>query len=207
MKLYGSETSPYVRKVRVLVEEKSIPCEFVVEDPWQTSPRLLAINPIGKVPVLELDDGTTLFDSLLVMEFLDRINNPAGDMLPAAGEVRWQVLRWHALAHGIIDACVVQVLESRRPEDKRMADRAARELARIGRILDGAAAEVPGPGALVGGRLTLADLMFGVALQYIDFRIPHDWRSTRPRLAAWLADVAVRPAFTRTLPPGFTRTT
>ncbi len=204
MKLYGSETSPYVRKVRVLVQEKAIPCDFVVEDPWQTSPRLLGMNPIGKVPVLELDNGSTLYDSFLVMEYLDRLGDPSGAMLPADGPPRWQVLRWHALAHAVIDACVVQVLESRRPEDKRMPERAAREQERIVRILDAASADVSGPGPLVGGRLGLADLMLGVALQYVDFRVPHDWRSPRPGLAAWLDDIARRPAFTNTLPPGFT---
>lgn len=199
MKLYGSQTSPYVRKVRVVAAERAIPVDFTVEDPWQDGARLHAMNPIGKVPVLELDDGQVLFDSLLLIEYLDA-KAPGPRLLPAEGDARWTALRGHALAHAIIDAAVTRLLETRRPESFQMPDRMAREETRLGRILDRAEIEL-GDGD--PNRPSLVELMLGVALQYLDFRHPHGWRTQRPRLAALTARLATRPSFRDTQPPGF----
>jgi glutathione S-transferase len=205
MQLIGSATSPYVRKVRVYLEETGARCEFDA-DAWQPDARLLAMAPLGKVPVLVRDDGSALFDSLLVLEYLDHTLPEARRLIPAAGEPRWDVLRWHSLAHGLIDATVMRLLDIRRPEALRSREVQAREEVRIARSLDSIEENVAGQEWLCLDRLTLADVVLGVALQYIDFRYPHDWRSTRPTLANWAARMTSRPSFVKTLPPGFTPT-
>jgi glutathione S-transferase len=205
MQLIGSPTSPYVRKVRVYIKETGTRCDFVPVDAWQPDAALLAMAPLGKVPVLVRDDGSALFDSLLVLEYLDHARPEAQRLLPTAGEGRWEVLRWHALAHGLIDATVFRLLDLRRPEPLRSAQVRAREEVRIARTLDSLEKSIAERQWACLDRLTLADVVLGVALQYIDFRYPHDWRGKRPALAGWLARVGSRSSFTDTLPPGFTQ--
>src|SRR4030067_1109445 len=112
MKLYGSLTSPYVRKVRILVREKNLACEFVVADAWAADSPIPALNPLGKVPVLALDNNDVLFDSPVIVEYLDSLKAPA--LLAVSGAARWEMLRWQALADGMLDASVSRLLESRR---------------------------------------------------------------------------------------------
>lgn len=198
MKLYGSLTSPYVRKVRVVLAEKRFACDFVVENPWDAGSRIPSINPLGKVPALERDDGKVLYDSALIVEYLDSLASPS--LIPAKGEPRWDVLRWHTLAAGVVDAVVSRLLETRRPQPEQSAKHIARQESAIARALDAAEQDVRSP-HLVGDRLTLADIALGVMLEYIDFRYAHDWRSGHPRLAQWLAPMSARPSFQATLPP------
>ncbi|UCH52326.1 MAG: glutathione S-transferase N-terminal domain-containing protein, partial [Pseudomonadota bacterium] len=113
MRLYGTPTSPYVRKIRVLLAEKSIPCEFLAIDLAAADSPAKRLNPLAKVPVLERDDGEVLFDSSVIAEYLDALKPPP--LIPSAGKARWQVLQWHALAQGMLDATVSQFLERRRP--------------------------------------------------------------------------------------------
>ena len=204
MQLIGSPTSPYVRKARVYVEETGARCEFAPVDAWHPDARLLGMAPLGKVPVLVRDDGSPLFDSLLVIEYLDHTLPEARRLIPAAGEPRWDVLRWQSLAHGLIDATVFRLLDVRRPEALRSREVQTREEVRIARSLDAIENDVAAREWLCLDRLTLADVVLGVALQYIDFRYPHDWRGTRPALAKWAGRMTSRPSFTKTLPPGFT---
>ena len=204
MKLIGSPTSPYVRKVRVYLLETGMACDFQSVDAWQPDARLLSAAPLGKVPVLLRDDGPALFESNLALEYLDRLQPPAQRLLPVEGEARWDVLRWQTLAHGLIDSVVVRVLESRRDEAQRSTIILTGEEGRIARVLDALEARIAGRQWLVSDRLSTADLVLGVALQYIDFRDPHDWRGTRPELVAWCQRVTARPSFQETLPPGFT---
>ena len=131
MKLYGSLTSPYVRKARVLIREKNLPCEFVVADAWAADSPIPPLNPLGKVPVLVLDNGEVLFDSPVIVEYLDALIPPA--LLAAAGEARWQMLRWEALADGILDAVVARLLESRRPAAQQSAQNIQRQEEKIAR--------------------------------------------------------------------------
>lgn len=198
MKLYGSLTSPYVRKVRVVLAEKRIGHDFVVENPWDAGSGVPALNPLGKVPVLERDDGKLLYDSALIVDYLDSLSAPA--LIPAAGEPRWEVLRWHTLAAGVVDAVVSRLLETRRPPAEQSAKHVARQESAIARALEAAEKDLRAP-HLVGARLTLADIALGVMLEYIDFRYAHDWRSAHPRLAQWLAPMRARPSFQATLPP------
>lgn len=199
MKLYGSLTSPYVRKVRVLLREKNIPCELVVADAWAADSPVAVHNPLGKVPVLVRDDGSALFDSPVIVEYLDTAYPPA--WLPPAGEARWEMLRFQALADGMLDAVVTRLLETRRPPERQSPENVARQEEKIARSLDFAERSLAGGPHLLLGRFTLADLALGVALDYTDFRYPHDWRSRRPRLARWFEAVGARPAFVVTRPP------
>lgn len=203
MKLYGSPASPYARKARVLIKEKKLPCEFVVEDPWPADSRIPDMNPLGKVPVLEIAPGSYLFESALVVHYLDHVDGKSIEPKDAAGY--WQSQWWQALGNGIIDAVVARLLETRRPQDKQMPEKMAREEARIRRALDVGEKAFRGGRFLVGNRFTLADLVLGVALQYTDFRYPHDWRSQAPRLARWHAGITARRSFEQTLPPGFVK--
>jgi glutathione S-transferase len=205
MKLIGSTTSPYVRKVRVYLEETNLPHTFVPVDAWQLSQALLALAPLGKVPVLERDDGSVLFDSALIIESLESLLPPQRRLLQAEGEGRWATLRWHALAHGIIDATVARVLELRRPEALRIMERLVHEEVRIALAIAFSEAALDGFTYLVADSLSLADLMLGATMQYIDVRCPHDWRSGASRLAAWCHIMHDRPSFVSTQPPGFVR--
>lgn len=199
MRLYGSLTSPYVRKVRVVLLAKDIPCELVVCDPHDQHGIVPRYNPLGKVPVLELDDGTTLFDSPVIVEYLDSLKGPA--LIPASGELRWRVLRWQALADGILDAVVSRLLESRRPAERHSPEAMALQERKVAQALAFAEKTHKGKTSLVNERLTLADLAFAVALGYTDFRYAHDWRKSHPQLAAWFAEISKRAWFVETRPP------
>ncbi len=199
MKLYGSLTSPYVRKCRVLLKEKTLACEFVQADAGGPGSPVPALNPLGKVPVLERDDGSALFDSPVILEYLDSLKPPA--LLAPSGEERWLMLRWQALADGILDATVTRLLEKRRPAEQQSAEGIKRQEEKIARAL--AFAEQHAGGAyLMQDRFTAVDVCLGVALEYVDFRYAHDWRAQHPKLARWLAGISVRASFTETVPPG-----
>lgn len=202
MKLFGSPTSPYVRKARVLIEEKNLPVEFVVEDPWIDGSPIIEKNPLSKIPVLEIAPNDFIFESVLVVHFLDHVDGRSFTPRDPVGY--WEAQRWQSLGNGIIDAAIARVLETRRPDEKQMPEKLAREEARIQRAIALAEANFKGGEFLVGNRYSLADLIVGVALQYVDFRYPHDWRAASSKLAAWHAVIAARPAFVKTLPPGFT---
>lgn len=204
MKLYGSPTSPYVRKARVLIHEKNMPVEFVVEDPWVEGSPIIARNPLSKVPVLEIGPDSYMFESTLVTHYLDHSDGKSLTPRDPAGY--WQAQWWQALGQGILDAGIARILEIRRPEDKQMPEKIAREEQRIARAIDLAEKTIKeGSEFLLGNRFGLADIALGVAMQYTDFRFPHDWRSRAPKLAKWLEGVAARPSFTETLPPGFVK--
>ena len=200
MKLYGSLTSPYVRKARILLKEKDIACEFIVDSPWEADSKIPQLNPLGKVPVLMLDNGQPLFDSSLILEYLDSLGGEP--LIPARGDARWDVLRWANLGQGMLDATVVRLLESRRPVDKQDASVIKRQETKIASALAFADRSARGQAYLVGNRFSLADLAFAAALEYLDFRYAHDWRPRHPRLAQWLAGMGSRDSFVATVPPG-----
>ena len=200
MKLYGSLTSPYVRKVRILIREKNLACEFVVADAWAADSPIPALNPLGKVPALALDNGDVLFDSPVIVEYLDSLKAPA--LLPVSGAARWETLRWQALADGMLDATVSRLLEVRRPAEQQSAENVRRQEDKIARSIEYTEQRLSRESWLRENRFTLADLVMAVALEYIDFRYPHNWRGRHARLAQWLSGVSVRPSLIETRPPG-----
>lgn len=202
MKLYASLTSPYARKVRISLHEKRLSCELVQTEPASPDGPLSRINPLGKVPALERDDGSVLFDSPVIVEWLDSVSEPC--LLPTSGEDRWQTLLWQALADGMMDATVTRMLELRRAEDRRSDVALARQEEKIERALDWAEQRMRDR-HLVAGRFTLADVALASALDYLDLRHPHGWRDSRARLTGWHAQMIERRSFVETEPPGLVR--
>lgn len=199
MKLYGSFTSPYARKARILVLEKSIDCEFVEEIPGHDNEHLNQLNPLVKIPVLEISDTQVLYDSPVIVEYLD---SRGGEPLIPVGPERWEVQRLHALGDGILDAVVVRMIETRRPEQLRMDEVIEKQEQKIANALASLNRATRQRDFLVGDSYTLADLAIGVALEYVDFRYAHDWRPQYPELAFWLASISARSPFKQTVPPG-----
>jgi glutathione S-transferase len=195
MKLYGSLTSPFVRKVRVVLEERALACTFIRENPRLPESNARRLSPLGKVPVLELDDGGALYDSSVIVEYLDSLGH--GRLLPPDPAARWTVLRLHALADGLTESAIRVVLERRRPEGERHLDVVDAEMQRIERVLDALEKE-PKKMPYFGAELSLADIAVGVALEYVDFRLRLEWRQRAPQLAAWIEPISHRPSFVKT---------
>ena len=200
MKLYGSLTSPFVRKVRVVLIEKNLPCEMSVEGPADAAGNVVRLNPLRAIPVLERDDGEVYFDSIVICEYLDSLNDTPR-LYPSGGEPRWQALRWHALGQGMMEATVARFVELRKPAEKQDAANAAKHEARIAAAMAFAEERLPASGFIQGKTIGIADISLGAALGYVDLRYAHDWRGKFPRLAAWFAPISARPSFTETLAP------
>jgi glutathione S-transferase len=203
MKLIGSLTSPYVRKVRVVMAEKRLDYQFVVEDPWNGE-AVLRANPLGKVPCLVLEGGEAIFDSRVIVEHLDTLS-PVGKLIPPSGRERVEVRTWEALADGLLDAAVAARLEqtwSGRREHERCAAWVERQLSRVRSSLVAMGHGLGDKPWCNGNHHTLADIAVGVALGYLDFRFPQiDWRSAHPNLQRLHDKLAARPSFADSAPP------
>ena len=201
MKLYASVTSPYVRKVRVLAREAGLTAR-IDEIPATVSPvvrdeQVARANPLGKLPALLLDDGTALYDSPVICEYLDGLH--AGRRLfPPAGPARWTALKLQAQGDGLLDAAILARYEmALRPEPLRWPDWVAGQKAKVSAVLDGLERDA---GSLAGD-LTIGGVTIACALGYLDFRFAEDaWRTGRPRLAAWFAEVSMRESLRATMP-------
>lgn len=196
MKLYASPTSPFARKPRAVALEKRLALEVVMVAPPYSA--VAPLNPLGKIPVLERDDGSVLFDSPVIVEYLDGLPSPAQSLL-GDGEARLAVGVWQALADGVMEAAVGVLLEHRREPAQQAAWMLERQETKIKSAIDYAEARA-GDGFLVGGRFTLADIALVAALGYVDLRFPHPWRDTHPRLAAYAERVGARPCLAETAP-------
>jgi len=203
MKLIGSLTSPYVRKVRVVMAEKRLDYQFVVEDPWNGE-AVLRANPLGKVPCLVLEGGEAIFDSRVIVEHLDTLS-PVGKLIPPSGRERVEVRTWEALADGLLDAAVAARLEqtwSGRREHERSAAWIERQLSRVHSSLAAMGHGLADKPWCNGNHHTLADIAVGVALGYLDFRFPQiDWRAAHPNLQRLHDKLAARPSFADSAPP------
>jgi glutathione S-transferase len=191
MQLYYNVTSPYTRKVRIVLHEKGLfdSTEQILVDPWIDPAPLHAPVPVGRVPALVTDDGLVLSESTTICDYLDSL--PGGTSL--IGQDRWPVMARVAVAQGIIDASFAIAIEARRPEALRSADAVARHKRAILRILASAAAK--------DGRFDLGDISLAAALGYLDLRVQDiDWRAARPDIAAWFATVTERPSMQATRP-------
>ena len=201
MKLIASYTSPYARKVRIVLADKKIDCPLEEDMPWNPDSQVPHYNPLGKVPVLELDDGSTLFDSRVIVEYLDNIS-PVARLLPQENRRLINTRRWEALADGITDAAVAIVLEQRRPADKQMPEWIVRQQDKIDRGLAVMAADLAERQWCNGESYSLADIAVGCCLGYLDFRFPAiAWRERHPNLASLLERLSARQSFIDTRPP------
>lgn len=197
MKLIYAGPSPYSRKVRIVIAEKNLDddIQFVPCNPFEDAPDLRAANPLGKVPVLILNDGATLYDSPVICEYLDSLGQEPR-LLPE-GEAGWTVRRRHALADGLLDAAFNIVIERRRPETERSISWLDRWNGTIDRALAHVDAEIDS----LGAEPTLAHIAFGCALGYLDFRLPgRPWRGAYPNAAAWFEAFSERPSMVATKP-------
>lgn len=202
MKLIGSLTSPFVRKVRVVLAEKKIEYEFEIDSPWTPETRVPNVNPLGKIPVLLLDDETPLFDSRVIVEYIDSVT-PNNKLFPAPNRERTEVKRWEALADGICDAAANAFLEAKRPKNEQSADWIARQRDKITRGLEFMAEELGEKPFCMGTHISMADLAVGVALGYLAFRFGDiDWRGAHPNLGKLYDKLMQRPSFADTVPQG-----
>jgi len=202
--LIGSLASPYVRKARIVLAEKKLDYRFQEENPWAEDTPLAQFNPLGKVPVLVLEGKEALYDSRVIVEYLDTLS-PVGKLIPAAGRERAHVKTWEALADGVVDAAVAARLEQTwagRTEAQRCLAWTARSLVKVQRGLDAMQAQAPsGLPFLMGLHLSLADIAVVTALDWLAFRFPqHDWLEGRPALAQLRERLAARPSFADTAP-------
>ncbi|TSA10428.1 MAG: glutathione S-transferase [Betaproteobacteria bacterium] len=200
MRLIGSLTSPYVRKARIVLVEKRIEYNFDPDDPWSDQTRVPDANPLGKVPVLVLEDDSTLFDSRVIVEFLDSVS-PISRLIPANNREKIEVKRWEALADGVLDAAVAVVLERKRPAKQKSEAMIKRQMDKIERGVAVMARDLGEKPWCTGNALTLADIACGVALGYLDFRhSTFDWRVLHTNLAKLALKLAERPSFADTMP-------
>ena len=201
MKLIASLTSPYARKIRVILAEKALPFELDVDIPWNADTRVPQTNPLGKVPVLVADDGRAWFDSPVIAEYLELLGaDPI--VIPADRAAAVTVRQTEALADGITDAAVAAFLERQRPEAQRSEDVLARQCGKIERALSTLADRAEARDGLNGETISLGDVAAGCALAYLDLRHPSiDWRQREPRLARYAEPLLARPSFVSTEPP------
>jgi glutathione S-transferase len=200
IKLITSPTTPFGRKVRMVLLEKKIPFELVNDVPWEANTQVGNYNPLGKVPVLVLKDGETLFDSRVIVEYLEHVS-PVGLLIPADPGSRIYTRKIEALADGITDAAALIFLEFKRPEAQRSQDWMLRQQAKVFKGLEALAEALGERLNFVGNKLSLADIAAGCCLGYLDFRFPDiKWREAHPNLAAFHEKVSSRPSFKETIP-------
>ncbi|MCW5773371.1 MAG: glutathione S-transferase [Rhodospirillaceae bacterium] len=193
-RLHWSPTSPYVRKVMVAAHELGLADRFdLVPTTVETIVAdVAADNPLARIPALVLPDGTVLFDSLVIVEYLDHLAQ--GSLVPPPGPARWQALTRHALAHGACDAAIAIVGERRRPAEEQSARFVETRQAEIWRALDFLDEHLP-------EAVDIGTIAAAVTLGYLDFRLPNlDWRRARPALGSWYEEFAARPGMQATRP-------
>jgi len=202
MKLIGSLTSPYVRKVRVVMAEKKLDYHLVLEDVWG-SDAMLKSNPLGKVPCLVMEGGEAVFDSRVIVEYVDTLS-PVGKLIPPSGRERVEVRTWEALADGLCDAAILARMEATWSgrEGARSQAWIDRQMVRVQSAVKAMSLGLGDKPWCNGNHFTLADVAVGVALAYLDFRFAHiDWRTDHPNLAKLSEKLATRQSFIDTAPP------
>jgi len=204
MKLIGTATSPYVRKVRVVLAEKKLDYEFLIEDIWAADTSIQTSNPLGKVPCLIMEGGEAIFDSRVIVEYLDTLS-PVGKLIPPSGRERAEVKTWEALSDGVMDASILARLEKNwagRKESERSQGWIDRQMHKVDACLKSISVALGDRSYCVGNHLSLADIAVGCALGYLDFRFAHiKWRSQYENLGHYLEKLSIRPSFADTLHP------
>jgi glutathione S-transferase len=203
MKLIGATTSPYVRKVRIVMAEKKLDYQFVTEDVWAAETAIGESNPLGKVPCLVMEGGEALFDSRVIVEYLDTLS-PVGKLIPSQGRERAEVKTWEALADGVLDAAILARLETTwagRTDQQRSKAWIDRQLAKIEASLKSMSQGLGEKPFCSGIHFSLSDVAVGCALGYLDFRFPViDWRTPYPNLARLGDKLNQRQSFVDTKP-------
>ena len=207
MKLIGSHGSPYVRKVRIVMAEKKLDYQFVLEDVWAAGTTMSEFNPLGKVPCLVMEGANgseeAVFDSRVIVEYLDTLS-PVGKLIPVQGRERAEVKTWEALADGLMDAAILARLEatwSGREEPQRSQAWIDRQMGKIEMTVRAMSTGLGDKAFCSGIHLSLSDIAVGCALGYLDFRFPQiDWRTPHPNLTRLYDKLMQRPSFIDTRP-------
>ncbi len=203
MKLIGSLTSPYVRKVRVVMAEKKLDFQLELEDVWGND-NILKSNPLGKVPCLIMEGGEAVFDSRVIVEYLDTLS-PVGKLIPPTGRERIEVRTWEALADGVLDALISARMEQTwtgRSDAQRSQAWVDRQMTKCDASLVAMAQGLGDKTWCMGTHISLADIAVGCTLGYIDFRFPQlAWRERHANLAKLYEKLSARQSFTDTAPP------
>lgn len=198
MKLIGSLTSPYVRKVRIVLAEKKIEYSFETDSSKCPADRVQSVNPLGKIPVLIPDENTAIFDSRVIVEYLDNAA-PNNKLMPAPNRERTLVKRWEALADGVCDVATAAYRETCRPARQQSAAWIKEQRATIARSLDFMDAELGDNPFFMGTHISLADLAVGTALSYLAFRFADiAWQEEHPNIARLYEKLLQRPSFSET---------
>ena len=202
LRLIASLASPYVRKVRIVMAEKRIECQMDLEDVWAPDSKIAESNPLSKVPCLIMEDGDAVYDSRVIVEYLDGLT-PVAKLIPPSGRERAEVRTWEALADGICDAAILIRLEmTQRPPEQRSQKWIDRQKLKISNGLEAMANGLGDRPWCSGASYSLADIAAGCALEYLDFRFPQiEWRAQYPNLARHVDKLATRTSFSETAPP------
>ena len=198
MKLIGSTTSPYVRKVRIVMAEKKLDYQFLLDNVWSADNRIAASNPLGKVPCLVMEGGEAVFDSRVIVEYLDTLS-PVGKLIPSTGRERAEVKTWEALADGLLDAAILVRLENtfegRKPSERSQAW-IDRQMDKVHASLKAMAQGLGDKPFCSGIHLSLSDIAVGCALGWLEFRFPQiAWRTDHPNLARLMDKLMQRQSF------------
>lgn len=200
MKLVTSLTSPYGRKVRVVLSEKKIPFQLQVENPWLPDSPVSKLNPLGKVPVLVLEDGVSVFDSRVIVEYIDHLT-PVAQLIPREPKSRMVVRGVEALADGVTDAAVAMFLEKKRPPEQQSSDWLTLQEQTLFRGLEALAEALGEKPWYLGNGMTLADIACACMLGYLELRFPDiGWRTAHPNLARLADKLAARASFKESVP-------
>ena len=201
MKLIGSLSSPYVRKVRIVMAEKKLDYELILENVWAPDTKIQQSNPLGKVPCLIMEDGGAMFDSRVIVEYLDTLT-PVGKLIPPNGRERAEVKCWEALADGVLDAGVSARLEkTQRPETQQSPEWIKRQMDKVHSGLKAMSAGLKDTAFCTGNHYSLADVAVGCALGWLSFRFPEiDWRDAYPNLGKLFDKLSDRQSFKDTIP-------
>jgi glutathione S-transferase len=203
MKLIGTTTSPYVRKVRIVMAEKKLDYQFILEDVWAAGTSIGASNPLAKVPCLVMEGGEAVFDSRVIVEYLDTLS-PVSRLIPQQGRERAEVKTWEALADGLLDAAVLARLEAtwpHRTSEQRSQAWIDRQLGKVRAALKAISQGLGDKAYCSGIHLSLSDIAVGCALGWLAFRFPQiEWRAEYPNLARLMDKLAQRQSFIDTVP-------
>jgi len=203
MKLIGSNASPYVRKVRIVMAEKKLDYQFVQENVWAADTTIAKSNPLGKVPCLVMEGGEAIFDSRVIVEYLDTLS-PVGKLIPAQGRERVEVKTWEALADGLVDAAILARLEATwagRQDSERSQAWIDRQLRKVHDSLQSMGRGLGDKPFCSGIHLSLSDIAVGCALGWLEFRFPEiAWRAEHPNLDKLLDKLMQRQSFADTRP-------
>ncbi len=203
MKLIGSSTSPYVRKVRIVMAEKRLDYQFVTDNVWGDDTTVAQSNPLGKVPCLVMEGGEAVFDSRVIVEYMDTLS-PVGKLIPTLGRERAEVKTWEALADGVLDASILVRLEATwtgRSAQQRSQAWIERQMQKVHASLKAMSRGLGEKPYCSGAHLSLSDIAVGVALGYMDFRFPEvNWRESYANLAKLHDKLEQRQSFIDTRP-------